>query len=57
LNAKIIGTQINAKAWELLITILVMEALFGIPGLVAGPVFYACLKIELGMGCQRASHQ
>jgi len=51
LNAKIIGTQINAKAWELLIAILVMEALFGIAGLVAAPVFYACLKIELGMGC------
>ncbi|MCD6025881.1 MAG: family transporter [Solimicrobium sp.] len=51
LNAKIIGTQINAKAWELLIAILVMEAIFGIPGLIAAPVFYACLKIELGMGC------
>lgn len=55
LNAKIIGTQINARAWELLIAILVMEALFGIPGLVAAPVFYACLKMELGMGCQRIS--
>ncbi len=53
LNAKIIGTQINAKAWELLIAILVMEALFGIPGLIAAPVFYACLKMELGMGCER----
>jgi len=53
LNAKIIGSQINARAWELLIAILVMEALFGIPGLVAAPVFYACLKMELGMGCQR----
>lgn len=51
LNAKIIGAQINAKAWELLIAILVMEALFGIAGLIAAPVFYACLKIELGMGC------
>ena len=57
LNAKIIGTQINAKAWELLITITVMEALFGIPGLVAAPVFYACLKMELGMGCQRKTAQ
>jgi predicted PurR-regulated permease PerM len=55
LNAKIIGTQINAKAWELLIAILVMEAVFGIPGLVAAPVFYACLKIELGMGCKPAA--
>jgi predicted PurR-regulated permease PerM len=55
LNAKIIGTQIKAHAWELLIAILVMEALFGISGLVAAPVFYACLKMELGMGCQRVS--
>lgn len=53
LNARIIGSQINARAWELLIAILVMEALFGIPGLVAAPVFYALLKMELGIGCQR----
>lgn len=53
LNAKIIGSKINARAWELLISILVMEALFGIAGLIAAPVFYACLKIELGMGCRR----
>lgn len=50
LNAKIIGIQINAWAWELLIAMLIMEAIFGIPGLVAAPVFYACLKIELGIG-------
>ena len=52
LNAKIIGTQINARAWELLIAILVMESLFGIAGLIAAPVFYAWIKIELGMGCK-----
>ena len=51
LNAKIVGSQINAHAWELLIAILVMESLFGIPGLVAAPVYYAYLKLELGMGC------
>ena len=50
LNAKIIGSQINAKAWEILISMLVMESMFGIPGLIAAPVFYAYLKIELGMG-------
>ena len=55
LNAKIIGTQINARAWELLIAILVMETLFGIPGLVSAPIFYAYIKIELGMGHQRDS--
>lgn len=47
LNAKIIGTQINARAWELLSAMLVMEALFGLPGLVAAPVFYAYVKNEL----------
>jgi predicted PurR-regulated permease PerM len=47
LNAKIIGTQINAKAWELLIAMLIMESIFGIPGVIAAPVFYAYLKTEL----------
>jgi predicted PurR-regulated permease PerM len=47
LNARIIGSQINARAWEMLTAILVMETLFGMPGLVAAPVFYAYLKKEL----------
>ncbi len=47
LNAKIIGTQIDARAWELLSAMLVMEAIFGIPGVVAAPVFYAYVKHEL----------
>jgi predicted PurR-regulated permease PerM len=47
LNAHIIGAQINARSWELLTAILVMETLFGMPGLVAAPVFYAYLKKEL----------
>lgn len=47
LNAKIIGTQINARAWELLTAMLAMEALFGIPGVIAAPVFYAYAKTEL----------
>ncbi len=47
LNAKIIGTQINARAWELLAAMLAMESLFGIPGVVAAPVFYAYIKTEL----------
>ena len=49
LNAKIVGTQINAKAWELLVAILAMEAMFGLSGLVAAPIYYAYLKLELGM--------
>jgi predicted PurR-regulated permease PerM len=47
LNAKIIGVQINARAWELLGAMLMMEALFGIPGVIAAPVFYAYVKTEL----------
>ena len=47
LNARIIGSHINAKSWELLVVILVMETCFGMPGVIAGPVFYAYVKKEL----------
>ena len=47
LNARIIGTHIRARAWEMLIAMLVMEAAFGIPGLIAAPIYYAYIKDEL----------
>jgi predicted PurR-regulated permease PerM len=47
LNARIIGSHINARAWELLIAMLAMEAAFGVPGLIAAPIFYAYFKEEL----------
>lgn len=47
LNAKIVGSQIAAKSWELLLAMLAMEAAFGLPGLVAAPIYYAYLKGEL----------
>jgi predicted PurR-regulated permease PerM len=47
LNARIIGTQIRARSWELLVAMLVMEAAFGISGLIAAPIYYAYLKSEL----------
>jgi predicted PurR-regulated permease PerM len=46
-NARIIGGQIKARAWELLIVMLAMEAAFGVPGVIAAPVFYAYFKKEL----------
>jgi len=46
-NARIIGTQIRSRAWELLIAMLAMEAAFGIAGVIATPIFYAYLKDEL----------
>jgi predicted PurR-regulated permease PerM len=47
LNARIVGTQIRARAWELLVAMLFMEAAFGLPGVVAAPIFYAYMKQEL----------
>lgn len=47
LNAKIIGSHINARAWELLTAMLLMEAIFGLPGVIAAPVLYAYVKKEL----------
>jgi predicted PurR-regulated permease PerM len=47
LNAHLVGTQVHAHAWELLVAMLVMEAAFGLPGLIAAPIYYAYLKDEL----------
>src|SRR4051794_2920887 len=46
-NARVMGGQIHARAWELLLAMVVMDAIFGIPGLVAAPIYYAYLKNEL----------
>jgi predicted PurR-regulated permease PerM len=46
-NARIIGTRIRAHAWEILVAMLAMEAFFGIPGLIAAPIYYAYIKDEL----------
>ena len=47
LNARIIGSQIQARSWELLVAMLAMEAAFGLYGVIAAPVLYAYLKSEL----------
>ena len=31
LNARIVGAGVGAKAWELLVAMLVMESIFGVP--------------------------
>ncbi len=46
-NARIVGGQIRARAWEILLAMLVMDAAFGIPGVIAAPIYYAYLKDEL----------
>jgi predicted PurR-regulated permease PerM len=47
LNARIVGEHIRSRVWELLLAMLVMEAAFGLSGLVAAPIYYAYLKREL----------
>jgi predicted PurR-regulated permease PerM len=47
LNARIVGARISAQSWELLLAMLVMEAAFGLPGVIAAPVYYAWIKQEL----------
>ena len=47
INAKIVGSKINAGAWELLLALLIMESLFGITGLLLAPILYAYIKSEL----------
>jgi predicted PurR-regulated permease PerM len=47
LNARIVGDQIRAHAWELLIAMVMMEAAFGLAGIVAAPIYYAYIKSEL----------
>ena len=47
LNARIVGTRIGSHTWELLLAMLVMEAAFGVAGVVAAPIYYAFVKDEL----------
>lgn len=47
MNARIVGHEVQATAWELLTAMLFLEAIFGIAGLVAAPVLYAWLKAEV----------
>jgi len=47
LNAHIIGNRIRSHAWEILTMMVVLEAAFGVAGVVSAPVFFAQLKSTL----------
>ncbi|WP_392559910.1 AI-2E family transporter [Orbus mooreae] len=47
LNAKIVGSKIEAGICELLIAMLFCETIFGVIGLVFAPIFYAFIKQSL----------
>ena len=47
INAKVVGKRTGTTAWELLTVMFVGEAIFGVAGLVAAPLYYAYIKREL----------
>jgi predicted PurR-regulated permease PerM len=47
INARILGRKTNTASWELLAVMFVGEAIFGLPGLVAAPLYYGYAKKEL----------
>ncbi len=47
INAKIVGSRIQASAWEILLAMITMESIFGISGLILAPITYAYIKSEL----------
>jgi len=47
INAKVVGKSTHTAAWELLTVMFVGEAIFGVAGLVAAPLYYAYAKREL----------
>ena len=47
LNARIVGTEVRAAAWEILLAMFAFEAAFGIPGVILAPIVYAYVKTEL----------
>lgn len=47
INARVVGQRTNTAAWELLAVMFTGEAIFGVAGLVAAPLYYAYVKSEL----------
>lgn len=47
LNSRIVGSQIDSQAWEVLLAIILGEAAFGVAGVVMAPIVYAFAKGEL----------
>lgn len=49
-NVRFVGQRIEARAWELVIVMVGMEALFGLWGVVVAPILYAYAKAQLKEG-------
>lgn len=47
INSRIVGSETDSQAWEILLAILVGEAAFGVGGIIMAPIVYAFVKREL----------
>jgi predicted PurR-regulated permease PerM len=47
INSRIVGGETDSQAWEILLSIIVGEAAFGLGGIVLAPILYAFVKREL----------
>ncbi|HEX7191907.1 MAG TPA: AI-2E family transporter [Thermoanaerobaculia bacterium] len=47
INSRIVGSQTDSQAWEILMAIIIGEAAFGAGGIVMAPIVYAFVKGEL----------
>lgn len=46
-NARIVGHRIEARAWEIIVVMAGMEAIYGLPGVIVAPILYAYVKGQL----------
>jgi predicted PurR-regulated permease PerM len=47
LNARLVGGRIQARTYELLAALLVLESVFGLRGVIAAPIYYAWMMAGL----------
>ncbi len=47
LTSRLVGGEVDSQAWEILFSIIIGEAAFGVAGVVMAPIVYAFVKREL----------
>ena len=47
INSRIVGGETDSEAWEILLSIIIGEAAFGVGGVIIAPIAYAFIKREL----------
>jgi predicted PurR-regulated permease PerM len=47
INSRIVGGETDSQAWEILLSIIIGEAAFGVGGVILAPIAYAFIKREL----------